>query len=135
MARRKAATPNLPADTLARARAQAGVPTPTTASDVPEATTAEPTLGELIEAAPSTSQRRIARPTSKRLQDAQYERSRKRGELDQDTIKERLLNPTSFPTAADLKRDYTFVVKDLRSMFLLSAALIVLLIGIATVAP
>lgn len=135
MARRKA-SPNIPAETLARARAQAGVPDDsTTAADVPEAVHAEPVMDELIltETVVEAAPRR--RSTSKRLQDAQLERTKKRGELDQATIKDLLIHPTKFPNAGDLRRDYTYVVKDLRNMFLLSAGLVAFLVALSVVLP
>lgn len=121
MARRKAA-PNIPADTLARARSQASLtPVPTTEANA---------------AAPTTSAAAVApRPASKRVQDAQFQRSRKKGDLDNMLLKERLMHPTVFPTGEDLRHDYSFVVKDLRNMFLLSGVLMVLMVAIATLAP
>lgn len=131
MARRKV-TPNLPADTLARARSQATSGVATADASLPEATTAEPT-SDVITTAPTT--RTTTRATSKRIQDAQFERSRKKGDLDNVLLKDRLMNPTMFPTPQDLRRDYFFVVKDLRNMLIVSVGLIAMLILIATVAP
>jgi hypothetical protein len=144
MARRKTSKPNLPADTLARARAQADEENDAAPSaDLPEATTAEPVMDELIvveEAAPVMAQR-PARPrpartsTSKRLQQAQAERQKKKAALEPETIKEMLLNPTRFPSAQELARDYAFVVKDLRNMFVLSIVLVIFLVALAGLLP
>lgn len=145
MARRKTSKPNLPADTLARARAQADneESTPAPNADLPEATTAEPTADQLIvvEAAAPIMAQRPARPrpnrasTTKRLQQAQADRQKKKAALEPEMIKEMLLNPTRFPTAQELARDYAFVVKDLRNMFVLAVALVVFLAVIATLLP
>jgi len=114
MARRKA-SPNIPADTLARARAQAAL------NPLPVEETTTPTHAE---EAPVP----VARSTNKRLEQARLERNRKKGELDQETIREMLLHPTTFPTVEQLSADYAYVVRDLRNMAILSAALVTILL-------
>lgn len=124
MPRRKASR-NLPADTLARARAQAAM-NPVPKAD-PEA-----------KAAPEATRPPVAAPapmsTRKRLEEKR-ERERKNAELDGETIQYMLLHPSKFPTADDLKRDYAHVTRDLRSMFLLTAGLMVFMFVLAAVAP
>jgi hypothetical protein len=72
--------------------------------------------------------------TRKRLEEKR-ERERKKDVLDGETIKQMLLNPTKFPTAEDLKHDYVYVTRDLRNMFLLTAALMAFMFVLAAVAP
>ena len=48
-----------------------------------------------------------------------------------DVIKNRLEHPTRVVTEEELSRDYGYVIKDLRSMGLLAAALIITMIVIA----
>ncbi len=122
MARRKASSPKIPADTLARARAQAALTPPP----------AEPASTPMSEAAPAPAPAAVS--TRKRLEEKR-ERERKKADLDGETIKQMLLNPTKFPTAEDLKQDYVYVTRDLRSMFLLTAALMAFMFVLAAVAP
>lgn len=56
-------------------------------------------------------------------------------QLEQSRVAELLRNPTREVTEAELKRDYSYVLADLRSMALLSVALVVLLIILAQVLP
>jgi hypothetical protein len=140
MARRKTTKANIPNDTLARARAQVGLPTTPETDDEPinenerEVVTAEP-VGKISTIAKADVPGVARRSTAKRMQEVDFERKKKKGELAQEVVKEMLLNPTKFPTTDDMRRDYTHVVRDLRSMFLLSGVLIVLLVILATVLP
>jgi hypothetical protein len=123
MARRKG-SPKIPADTLARARAQAALnPVPKEQPPAPNTPTAE---AAPVSAAPVSTRRRL---------EEKRERERKKAELDSETIKEMLRHPTKFPTADDLKRDYAHVTRDLSSMFLLTAGLMALMFLLAAVAP
>lgn len=125
MPRRKASR-NIPADTLARARAQAAMtPTPKTPKKE-EPTAAAPDVPVKPPPAPVSTRKRL---------EEKRERERKKAELDGETIKEMLLHPTKFPTAEDLKRDYIYVTRDLRNMFLLTAGLMVFMFVLAAVAP
>jgi hypothetical protein len=123
MARRKGST-KIPADTLARARAQAALnPVPkeqSAAADAPKAKAAP------VSAVPVSTRRRL---------EEKRERERKKAELDGETIKQMLLHPTKFPTADDLRRDYIYVTRDLRNMFFLTAGLLALMFVLAAVAP
>lgn len=62
-------------------------------------------------------------------------RERKHEELSQQVVAELLANPTKTVTEAELRRDYGYVLADLRSMAILSAALIVALVVLAQVLP
>jgi|GEM_PF-498629 len=73
-----------------------------------------------------------SRARTKRVAAAQLERSKQRGELDMQTVEEALEHPTRFPSEDDLHRDYGYVLRDLRNMFILAGVLIVALILIAT---
>lgn len=62
-------------------------------------------------------------------------RERRHDELSSQVVTELLAHPTKTVTEAELRKDYSYVVADLRSMFLLSAALIVALVVLAQVLP
>ena len=62
------------------------------------------------------------------LQSAQLERRKDAGTLDGEYVAERLANPTKIVTEDDLRADYGFVIKDLRNMGILAAALFVALV-------
>jgi hypothetical protein len=51
--------------------------------------------------------------------------------LSPQMIEERLAHPTKFVSEAELRNDYSYVLRDLRNMGLLAAALFVVLIGLA----
>lgn len=55
--------------------------------------------------------------------------------LPQELINELLANPTKVVTEDDLRRDYSYVIADLRSMALLAVALVVLLVALALILP
>ncbi len=55
--------------------------------------------------------------------------------LDNAKVAYLLNNPTRLVTEDDLRRDYTYVIKDLRSMGLLSAALVAVLVALAYLLP
>lgn len=68
------------------------------------------------------------------------ERRAERGEggavaLSPERVAELLHNPTKEVSTEELKRDYAYVIRDLRGMAILAAALIVVLIGLALVLP
>jgi hypothetical protein len=81
----------------------------------------------------SASSRRAERAV--RRGDVPAEASKKAAELDQATLAELLHNPTKFVSEEELRREYTYVLNDLKSMGILAAGLIVLLITLALVLP
>jgi hypothetical protein len=56
-------------------------------------------------------------------------------ELDVATIREMLAHPTKVVTTEDLKREYGYVLNDIRNMFTVAAGLIALLVILALVLP
>jgi len=140
--------PNLPQETLERARRQAAVdrgelpsepeqvaaPVPAPVAPKPAAAvTANP-----YRTVPASQRRAVAtaRSSDRRVRGAQVAGARTRQtELDADTISELLDNPTVFVSEQQLKTEYGFVVADLRNMFTLAAGLMVLLVVLATVLP
>lgn len=56
-------------------------------------------------------------------------------ELPQDLVSEMLLNPTKVVTEEQLRGEYGYVLADIRSMAILAAGLVVLLVVLATVLP
>jgi hypothetical protein len=61
--------------------------------------------------------------------------NRKSDTLDPAYVRERLANPTLVVTQADLRQQYSYVAKDLRSMGLLAVTLVVALIVLAQILP
>jgi hypothetical protein len=154
MSKRKnrGSAPNLPQETLERARRQAAIdrgeapeeieeevapvvpeppkPKPRTTTVTASSAAANPYRTVSASKRRATSDVRGAR----RGVQAEPRRSRK-SELDQDTIAELLDNPTIFVSEDELRRDYHYVVNDLRNMFGLAAGLIVALVVLATLLP
>lgn len=56
-------------------------------------------------------------------------------ELPPELVNEMLLNPTKVVTEDQLRNEYGYVLADIRSMALLAAGLVVLLVVMATVLP
>jgi hypothetical protein len=129
MSKRRNKKANLPDDVLARARKQAGIEEPEPETDTGDSEDAPPLEQEAIKAATATVQERAAR--RRKLSPVQLERSRKRGELDADIIRELLENPTIEVSEAQLREEYQHVLIDLRNMGALSAGLMVLLVILA----
>lgn len=124
--RRSSKKPNLPQSTLERARRQAeGTEEPSADSAVEEQLKkAEAATPEKPKAASAESRRRKVNP-------AQLERSRQRGELTHEMIENMLHNPTVTVTQEQLSEDYQHVLFDLRNMGILAAALFVVLVLLA----
>ena len=121
MAKRRRRKPNISQAALEQARQ--GAPTAEAAQPAP-AQRAEPAQ---TPAPASRARRRRA------LQSAQLERRRDQGALDGEYVAELLRNPTKVVTEDDLRADYGFVIRDLRNMGILAAALFVALIIAALV--
>jgi hypothetical protein len=126
MSKRQNKKSNLPNDVLARARKQAGIEEPAPA---PQADDSPPAPVNDDKGNGSNLNERAAR--RRKLSPVQLERSRKRGEVDADLIRELLENPTTFVTEAQLRKEYQHVLYDLRNMGLLAAGLMVLLVILA----
>ncbi|MCY3717969.1 MAG: hypothetical protein OXG07_00240 [Anaerolineaceae bacterium] len=113
MSRRRTRRPNLPQDTLARARREAG-------------------LEEAPAAAPQARRRSEGERGAGRS--ARRARSLRAGEeLTQEEIAERLANPVRQVSEGQLRAQYGYVIADLRSMGLLALGLFVLMIAAALV--
>ena len=123
MSKRRSKKPNLPDDVLARARKQAGVEE----SEPVVEDEADDVDSDKVEA--SSVNERAAR--RRKLTPVQVERSRKRGELDADAIRDLLENPTVVVPESQLREEYQHVLVDLRNMGVLAAVLMVLLVVLA----
>jgi hypothetical protein len=66
---------------------------------------------------------------------AERQQARQRSEQEEDMTAYLLAHPTKIVSEDELRRDYMYVINDLRSMGLLAAALVVLLIVLAQVLP
>jgi hypothetical protein len=114
--RKRTNQPNLPEETLARARREAGLEE----EPVEAEAAAEPLAAvEAQPAEPLPPVQRRKRRVSKEVDPS---------ELTQAEIAERLANPTKTVTLEQLQAQYTYVLADLRSMGLLAGALFVLMI-------
>jgi transposase-like protein len=128
---RKAGTPNLPKETLERARQEAGLipaPEPTEAVEVEEV------VETVVAEAPEVRRLRDTLPPaqaskrkSRRKQQLSYE------EMTPEEVADALANPTIVVTEESLREQYSYVLADLRSMAILAGLLFVALIVIAGV--
>ena len=109
LSKRRKRRPDLPQDTLARARREAGL------SDAPAPPAAPRPLRAHRSEEPRTAPRRAR---GQRVAE----------DLTQEEIADRLANPVRLVSEAQLREQYGYVVKDLRSMGLLAAALFILMI-------
>ena len=116
MAKRRRRKPNIAADVLAQARQG-------------EAAASQETAPAAKPAQPATAPPRRRRA----LQSAQLERRKDAGKLDGDYVAELLANPTKIVSDDDLRAEYGFVIKDLRNMGLLAAALFIALVIVSLV--
>ncbi|MBZ0297359.1 MAG: hypothetical protein K8L99_32665 [Anaerolineae bacterium] len=144
---RKSSSPNLPQETLERARREAGLePEVSEEEEVVEEILEEEAeeaeaeeLDEPVAAKPKPSTTATRRRSSSAPSSTQRpNRSKRRRsvafeEMSHDDIMERLAHPTKVVTTEELQRDYSYVTADLRSMAILAAVLFVALIVIAQV--
>jgi hypothetical protein len=128
MSKRRNKKANLPNEVLARARKQAGIEEPEPETEADETTENEVIADKVNTAAASLNERAARR---RKLSPVQLERSRKRGELDADTVRELLENPTMVVSEAQLRKEYQHVLVDLRNMGLLAVVLMGLLVVLA----
>lgn len=141
MSKRKnrSSSPNLPQETLERARqeiaASNGAVKPPLPTPIEEEV--EEVEEEFVLAPPPPVSPRAPRSTTRasssarRRSEAAGGRVERNKTLDSDTIKERLANPTRMVTEAQLREEYGYVAKDLRSMGILALGLIVFMVVVA----
>jgi hypothetical protein len=125
MARRKKSGNAIPADTLERARKNAGLD----ADNEQELAEAEAALQAEVTSM-SVNERSARR---KKSAPAQLERSRQRGELTGEMIEDALANPSIEVTESQLREEYSHVLVDLRNMGVLAALLIAVIVGLSFV--
>lgn len=127
---RKSAAPNLPKETLNRARQEAGlIPL---SDDAEEEAVEEAVEAVVVAQAPELKRRDSLQPAApkrktRRKQQITYE------EMTPEEVAEALANPTITVTEEALREQYSYVLNDLRSMAVLSAILFVALIVFAGV--
>jgi hypothetical protein len=121
MSKRKnrSSSPNLPADSLARAREQIAQPSDESAAPVVDTPAPAP--------APRVRKASLqpARSTGAREKDTDR--------MDTQYVRSRLEHPTRVVSEAELRRQYGYVVADLRQMAILSVGLVVLLLVLGRV--
>lgn len=121
--------PNIPTETLLRAREQAGLPTTPAESEdeaAPLAAAAMSATRPVESLAPSAGAGAAVK-RQRKVGSAQTG-VKKRGENDQEKVKYLLEHPTRFVTEPELRAEYGHVLVDLRNMGLLAAVLIGMLI-------
>ena len=114
--------PNLPEETLRRARQAAGLLPEDEASAEPPPEKPKPTVSETAVEPDSRAARRAAR-RRRRLERATQAHDPDEP-LDSAAIAERLRAPTRTVSESELRADYAYVLRDLRGMAILAAALI-----------
>jgi DNA-directed RNA polymerase specialized sigma24 family protein len=115
--RSRKSSANLPAETLARARREAGL------EEIPAEENAQISEEPVIVARRAESLPPVQRRKRRKEVDV--------SELSQAEIAERLANPTRTVSEEELRQQYTYVLADLRSMGLLAGGLFVLMIVVA----
>jgi hypothetical protein len=137
---RKQKAPNLPEETLARARQQAQLPAEETETDEIDdvEVVAEPVqpVAKPKAAAPARKESKTAASETAVSQAKRRRSARERGErkdkpLTSLEIAELLEHPTKTVTEEELSEQYGYVIADLRSMAILAAVLVVMLIVLA----
>jgi hypothetical protein len=141
---RSASSPNLPQSTLERARQQIGKTESAVEEEAP-VTPVEAKVEPVAAPAPKPSPRpaRATTATSTRSSTSSARRrtttdtasKRRKDEMDMDYIRNRLEHPTRTVTEEQLRQEYSYVTKDLRSMAILAVALIAALVVLAQVLP
>jgi hypothetical protein len=130
--RKKSNQPNLPQETLARARREAGLEAEEEIEEVEEEQVeVAPVAAKPVKAASRKAEVPAAR-SSESLPPVQR-RKRRRGtedptQMSQEEISERLANPVRTVSTEALAKQYSYVISDLRSMWLLAGALFVIMI-------
>lgn len=135
--RNRKGAPNIPQETLERVRRQI-------ASEQPGEAEAQEDVAEIEEAAPTVAALPQPQASKPRSAESRKVRSRHREGLqparlgekkidphDPETVREMLVNPTKIVTEEELRRDYSYVLADLRSMGILAAMLVLALIVMA----
>lgn len=137
MSKRKnrAGGPSIPRETLERARRQAGLEQASDSAPEPEPEPEVPAAENPFRTI-SASQRRAQRAVRSGGRTSEpSRRTRAADKLDQESVAHLLHNPTRFVSEEELRRDYSYVLSDLRSMGLLAAGLVALLVVLAQVLP
>lgn len=131
MAKRRRKKPNISQTVLDQARQ--GIAGEAASPDATDATAnEEPTAA--VNATPATTQAPSkARRRRRDLQATQLERRKGQGALDGEYVADLLANPTKVVSEEELRADYGFVIKDLRHMGILAAALFVVLVAVSLV--
>lgn len=150
MSKRKNRTgaPNLSQETLERARRQAAIDrgeiVEEPAASVAQSVTIEPAAPKPAPPAGATAYRAAPRERrssvdprtgARRPRAIQMTGDKNRAEIDAQQTRELLDNPTKVVTEAELRRDYGYVLADLRNMGMLAAGLIVALVILAQLLP
>ncbi len=133
--------PNLPKASLERARLQAeGVDVDELAQqeqeaevEAPVAPEPEPEPEPAAAAAPISRQvprreDRGARRRAARTPSLTYSQRKNKEELDHDTIRQLLINPTKEVTEEELRADYGYVLNDIRNMLILTVFMVTLMV-------
>ncbi len=135
--RRKSNQPNIPEETLRRARQEAGLEPP----DPPAADAVEtpPAAPAPIPAPPPRAAASARREPARAAGDSAARRRKRRSdkvsyeEMSHEEVMHLLDNPTRSVSEAELRAQYGYVLRDLRSMFVLAAALFVVMIVAAAI--
>jgi len=126
MAKRRRRKPNISQSVLDQARQ--GTVNEGASSEKPSAPATKKPAPPAAAAAPASSPRR-----RRSLQSAQLQRRKDAGKLDSDFVADLLAKPTKIVSEDDLRAEYGFVIKDLRNMGLLAAALFIALVFVSLV--
>lgn len=132
MAKRRRKKPNISQAVLEQARQTAAGDA--TAAQASQATAEESAAADMAAGAVAAETPRRQRRRRRDLQAVQLERRKDEGALDAEFVADLLANPTKEVSEEELRADYGFVIKDLRNMGILAAALFVALVLVSLLA-
>lgn len=136
---RKSSSPKVKSEALERAPQQPAVDEPVLADEPAEAAApaakaapARPADNPVLMVAPAPATR--IRSTNRRRVEPAQARAKRKEQPDGEVIKNRLLHPTRVVTEAQLREEYGYVMKDLRTVAIISAAMVILMVVLVQVA-
>ncbi len=135
MSKRKnrSSAPNIPSETLERARRQAAGENVDANAPQDPAPVSKSREERRAEMGVSSARRRYTATAAETANTPRPYAKRKRDELTVEDIDARLNNPDKFVTEEQLRAEYGYVLRDIRSMFILAGALFATLLVLGLV--
>jgi len=134
--KKRSSSPNVPQAALERARQELGgdkAVKPAEPAEENPAKAQKTPLTPYVAASPKevSARVRVRSSASRRSETAQPRSSRSKDQPDAEIIKNRLLHPTRVVTEDQFRQEYGYVIHDLRTVAIIAAAMIVLMVVLA----